>query len=505
MSITSFQVGTVTLGSGDTSNTDTLATTVAQGNSILLCSANGGSNSAGEQAVQVTLNGLGTTITAIRENSGSAVTIRYAVIESSAFTVQHFDVTASSTSQNQTITSVDTAYSFIISTGLRRTGGTRGSDDFIAAEITSATNVNLQCQVAGGIIAFQVVEMSSSEIASVQLHKISQSSTAVDTTITSVDTSKCLMFATARYNASSGGDALQNDELPYYELTSSTNLRSHTLSANSNVNSWVYVVEFVNMGVTHNTASPTGTTTTEVLGGAPTYGGAVVNGIYGRFSAANDTDDDSLEGMWSAALSGSTWTFTRGASTTTGEISYSVFDWDDLFAAGIAINATTESLDLTTFQASVSQDVSISAGLESLDLSTYSASVAIGTSISASLEAISLATYQASVNQAVNISANLESLSISTNAANIGVSIPILTSTESVQISTFNANLTLDTGIIVSAGIENLGLSTYQATVVGVSGLWQVQPDQSTTWSAQSDESTTWSDQSDSSTTWTIQ
>ena len=335
MSISDYEAGSIALGSGATSATDTLATTVTQGNSILNCSVSGGSNSAQEQNIRVALSG-GTTVTATRTNSGSAATIQHQVIESASFTVQHFDVAVTGAGvTNVAISAVDTAYSFIIPCGVSRAGGTRGNDDFAAIEITTSTNVAIEFNSAGTArtVAFQVVEMSSSEIASVNLYKITQDALAKDTTITSVNTAKTLMFCSARFNAGAGGTVLQNDYFPHAELTSSTNLRLNSRATSTDLKTWVYVVEFVNLSVTHNKASTAGATTTEVLGGAPTYGGAVINGIYGRYSTANDTDDDSLEGMWSAALSGSTWTFTRGASTVTGDISYTVFDWNDIFAA----------------------------------------------------------------------------------------------------------------------------------------------------------------------------
>ena len=334
MTIASYESGSIALGSGATSASDTLGTTVTQSNSILIVSVSGGSNTAAQQNIKVVLSSDGTTVTASRQSSGSAITVEYQVIQSTAFTVQHKDIEVSSTTQSESITSVDTDYSFIVCTGTIWSGGTRGNDNIIAIEIDSDTTCNLEIQAANLTVAFQVVEMSATEISSVQIHKVTQSTTSVDTTITSVDTGKSLVFSTAKFTAGSGATVLQNDFLPAISLTSSTNLRLTSRASSSDLITWVYVVEFVNMGVTSATSSPTGTTDTEVLGGAPTYGGAVINGIYGRYSTADDTDDDSLEGMWDASLSGSTWTFTRGASTTTADLSYSVFDWDDLFSTG---------------------------------------------------------------------------------------------------------------------------------------------------------------------------
>lgn len=367
MAIISQQAGVVVLGSGDTSNTDTLSTTVTQGNSILFASISGGSDTVSNANVRVALNGAGTTITATRNASGSSVTVRYQVIEADEFTVQHFENTISAgATTGQTITSVDTDYSFVVSTGCTNSGGTRGNDDFASFEITSATNID---QIVGGginspTVCWQVVEMSVDEIASVQFVEKTHSTATVDSTITSVDTSKCLVFTSCRYTAAGGGDELSNNAMPIFELTSATNLRGSALSADGDLITQSYVVEFENLSVTSNTSSPTGTTDTEVLGGAPTYGAAIINGVDGKYTTSNDANDDSNENMWDASLSASTWTFTRGASTNTAELSYSVFDWNTLLtppagsitAPGVQpIHAMgTDTNSFSTFQGSYS-------------------------------------------------------------------------------------------------------------------------------------------------------
>lgn len=338
MSITTFQTGTITLNASapdDLTQSATLGTTVTQGNSILLATARGGGNAVGQYNVRVTLSSDGTTVTATRPTSGSAITIEYQVIEASEFTVQHFENTISAVgAHNQTITSVDTDYTFPICTGLSTSGSSRGSDDFVSVEITSATNAQLFINSASTVtVAFQIIEMSSAEIASVQAVSTTLAAVTNDVTITSVDTAKSLIFATSNLT---GTGTVANRQMPILSLTSSTNLRLQ--SANNSLPAmtvFAYVVEFVNLTVTSTlTTGIAGTTTTEVLGAAPTYGGAVINGLMLKFATANDLDDDSLEGMFTASLSGTTWTFERGASTTNADISYSVFDWADLFAAG---------------------------------------------------------------------------------------------------------------------------------------------------------------------------
>lgn len=346
MSITSFQTGTLSFASGDLTKSATLSTTVTQGNSILIVSARGGNNTVEQAGVRVGLSSDGTTVTATRVGSGSTLTVEYQVVESSLFTVQHFEETLTTSGTNAVaITSVDTNYSFPVYGGLTSSGSTRGWDDVYGLEITSSTNVNahvVDSNASSVVVNFQIVEMSANEIASVQLHKVNQQFMNRNTTITSVDTSKTLLFGGAIFNGSSGGDMISSEDIPDWELTTSTNLKTTSFAARNELQCWIYVVEFVDLAVnTVRVSSSTSTTETEVLGASPTYGGALINGIMGKYSSADDTDDDSNDNMWSASLSGSTWTFERGASTI-GSLSYSTFDWNDLASGPVITDVDTD-------------------------------------------------------------------------------------------------------------------------------------------------------------------
>jgi len=336
MAITSFQTGTITLNAAapnDLSDTATLGATVTQGNSILLASVRGGSNAVSQYNVTAVLSSDGTTVTAQRPTNGSEIIVDFMVVEASEFNVQHFEVTrASNGIVNQAITSVDTDYAFPICTGLRATGSSRSSDDFTSIEITTSTNVELYVASASSVTtAFQIVEMSSAEIASLQVVTTTLAAIQNNVTITSVDPDKSLIFA----SAGQAGGNVPNRQIPIFSLTSATNFRLEAAThANPSMTVIAYIVEFVNLGVTNTvTNGIVGTTTTEVLGGAPTYGGALINGLYIRCGTAPENDDDSLEILFTASLSGSTWTFERGASTTNANISYSVFDWADIFSS----------------------------------------------------------------------------------------------------------------------------------------------------------------------------
>ena len=254
MAITSFQTGTITLNASspnDLTQSVTLGTTVTQGNAILIASARGGSNAVGQYNVRVTLSSDGTTVTATRTTSTSEVIVDFQVIEASEFNVQHFEnAIAASGTHDQTITAVDTDYAFPVSTGLSATGSTRGNDDFVSVRITSATNAQLEVGSASSItVAFQIVEMSSAEIASVQEVSATLAAVTNDVAITSVDTTKSLIFASSWL---SGAASAGNRQLPIMSLTGSTNLRLQSASvALSAMTVYAYVVEFVHLPVTH--------------------------------------------------------------------------------------------------------------------------------------------------------------------------------------------------------------------------------------------------------------
>ena len=338
MAITSYQTGTITLNAaapGNLSGSVTLGTTVTQGNAILVATLRGGSNAVGQYNVRVVLSSDGTTVTAARNVSGSEIVVEFQVIEAPEFNVQHFEKTIALAGVSaQAITSVDTDYAFVICTGLSATGSSRGSDDFVSVDLTSATNVDLQCGSNSTIVvAFQVVEMSAAEIASVQKISTAISGVVTDAAISSVDTAKSLLFSTARLAVTSV--TIVNRSLPNVILTSSTNLRLETPSHfDTDMTVVTHVVEFANLAVTHAVeAVLTGSaSTTEILGAAPVAGGALVNAIMGRYSAVAENDDDSTTSMFTATLSGATWTFERASTNFDASLAYSVFDWADIFS-----------------------------------------------------------------------------------------------------------------------------------------------------------------------------
>jgi hypothetical protein len=328
------QRGSITLAAGATTATDTLALTVNRSKAILECSGSGGSTSnARENCVTVMLESNGSTITATRGASGSAVTINYIVTEDSKFSVQHFEVAYVSGTTAQALTSVATAYSWVIQTGTRQVAGSALSNAcFAAIEITSSTNANVDA-LGSGTTTFQVVTMSAAEIERVQLVKVTQSGTSVNATITSCAASKTLLYPSLKYL--SGTTALTGQKLPAYVQNSSTNiLCSCVVSPASTIQTYMYVVTFTKMTITHTVVSATALlTATSNLSSTPIAGAAHINGLFGRFSTDNSATTDIPDASWRVSLSGTAWTFTRAANTQAANLSFSTWDWAGILSS----------------------------------------------------------------------------------------------------------------------------------------------------------------------------
>lgn len=119
---------------------------------------------------------------------------------------------------------------------------------------------------------------------------------------------------------------------------------------------------------------------------------------------------------------------------------------------GVALNASLESITLTSYSGTVQADVdtSISAALESILLSENAASV------------------QADVD--TNISAALEGVLFTANAATVevGSDTNITGSVESISISEHQAAVQADVDVSISAGQEQIALTAHQASFAAV-------------------------------------
>lgn len=301
--------GSTSFAGTDTTKTITLTTTLTNtSKTILLFSAKSGSGS----PVDFQILGRVLSTTQIQfERAGApsvAADVEYQVIEfSQGITVQHFNINPTAATTNTTITSVTLSKAFVI-TSLKITGTTYGSDDCVAAQITSTTNLALVTDnfTAALWMAVQVVEIDD---ASVQEKTGSYGTgTTADITVTTIDPANTFWFFSARQTT---GGVVGND-LPYLGYVNTTTLR-FTRTGAAGVN-WTYVAYVVSLsaGVTVQNV-----TTSIASGGntiSPTIPNSIVvantainlNGINQRYLSSTGTDDDA--GTFSAALSGLTTT-----------------------------------------------------------------------------------------------------------------------------------------------------------------------------------------------------
>lgn len=116
----------------------------------------------------------------------------------------------------------------------------------------------------------------------------------------------------------------------------------------------------------------------------------------------------------------------------------------------VEVGASTASLSLTTYAATVSYDVNVAVDAASLTLSTAAATVALNVAVNASAAALTLSPKKAAVSYDVNVSAATEALALTTYPA------------------------TIDSGeVAVNVGVATLSITTYPATVQGLAAAAQ--------------------------------
>jgi hypothetical protein len=107
------------------------------------------------------------------------------------------------------------------------------------------------------------------------------------------------------------------------------------------------------------------------------------------------------------------------------------------------VSATSASLTLTEYQATVNAETSITAGFDALTLTEYNATVSAGTNIAAGFDSLAITEYAATVNAETNVNAGFDALSI----------------------TEYQASVTTTSDTNVAAGVDNLVLTEYQATI----------------------------------------
>jgi cellulose synthase/poly-beta-1,6-N-acetylglucosamine synthase-like glycosyltransferase/transposase-like protein len=294
-----------------------------------------------------------TTITFSRNSSscGSTITIQWYVAEfnnpssSNGVSVQRGNVDMTNAGAgvdlNVTITSVNTAHSFVILT--KKTNGTTyDGNDFVRAKLTSSTNLVLHEQNTGNtgadIAYWQVIEYANSNVQSgeVSFGNTDASKTA---TISPVDVAKTwLLFS---YDYDINGNLNPNQYIIRGRITSPTQLtfdRQGSIAANDTSTLDYFVVSFTDATTVQsgNAALSSGTSTLNVTLNTVDTGKTIAYGG-GWFGRGGSTDYSSTDDPSGATV---TYTFTTSTNlqlvrgSTNGNINVGWF--------AITFNASTQ-------------------------------------------------------------------------------------------------------------------------------------------------------------------
>ena len=236
------QSGTVTLAAGNASTTATI-TAVNLSRSFLVFSTTADDADSGSAHVRGQLTDS-TTVTFNRDTTGPAVSISWTVVEyASGVSVQRGTFTgAASTTENITISSIDTAKSFPI-VSLQAAGTIFGEDDFIKAKLTTSTNLELAMPSFPSTVyvEWQVVEFTHAVVQTGDVAFASGEGSKTDT-LTSVDTSKA--WLTYTHDSTNGTTTNIGQKLVRGMVTNATTVTFDRDDTGQPINLTWYLVEF---------------------------------------------------------------------------------------------------------------------------------------------------------------------------------------------------------------------------------------------------------------------
>lgn len=322
--------GTATMASGDTDITVTLPLSVDMTRSILLFTLRVDDPDVGQVLVGGELSGINT-VEFHRDATGPIVSISYQVLEfTSGITVQRGSAITVGTSTSIGISAVDLNKSFA-TVSIRNSGSQFGTDDAVAADLTTATNLNLLSGAGGVSEAYwQVIECTDCNVQKIATN-ITNGATTVTETFTAVNQSKTLLFTSQYLNGN-----VNADDLPRTEFNANNQI-THTRTGNgTQIDLITYVVEFTDATTTVQHASfssPISTATTQsTLGSSINELGSVVlspgaNGFQG--SGGNNGDDNPESNWFTLDIVNSTTVEARRASNDfDADFTYQVAEFD---------------------------------------------------------------------------------------------------------------------------------------------------------------------------------
>lgn len=134
-------------------------------------------------------------------------------------------------------------------------------------------------------------------------------------------------------------------------------------------------------------------------------------------------------------------------------------------AGGTTVSATTDSLSLTEYPATVNAETSLTATSDTLAITEYPANVNAATNVSANIDPLAITEYSATINAVTNVQASTATLTLTENNATVqaGNNVEVSASAGSLSITEFNA--TVNSSTIVSAGTDPLVITEYPTSV----------------------------------------
>jgi hypothetical protein len=296
------QTGTTTIAAGSTNRTIAI-TSVDMSKSFLVFS----STIDGDQPQYFQVGGEitnATTLTFERTGNTGTVSIRWQVFEfESGVFVQHGSSTnvTRGAAVNVAINCVDLTKSFVLISA-RKSGGQLGADDGITANLTTATNMQLQISNAGPGGAdmeeayWQIIEYQGAIVKKLTTALTAGSATTTATISPAITTlSKAFVISNHWFD----GD-VNSDDLPRTELTNTSTVTYTRVGTTATMNFVTYVVEFtdqstVTRGV-HNFAS--GITSGNIVIAASASSGVIGPGNYGRQGSTTFATSDNPGHNW---------------------------------------------------------------------------------------------------------------------------------------------------------------------------------------------------------------
>ncbi|MCG8608952.1 MAG: hypothetical protein MI864_00310 [Pseudomonadales bacterium] len=136
---------------------------------------------------------------------------------------------------------------------------------------------------------------------------------------------------------------------------------------------------------------------------------------------------------------------------------------DLIVGGGTDVSATLASIDVSTYQATVSLDVEINASHASITVEANPATIMVATAIDALPASIDVATYDALVQLGSNIAASHASISVSTYAAVVTQDLVIQADVAAIQVTSNAATVNYD--INIQSELASVEVATYVATV----------------------------------------